>query len=31
MASIAAKVTRDERMRNIADTKYPKYNFKQHK
>ncbi len=31
MASICAKITRDERMVNIADTQYPKYNFKQHK
>jgi ribonuclease HII len=31
MASICAKVTRDERMKNIADIQYPIYNFKQHK
>ena len=31
MASICAKVTRDDRMRDIADTQYPIYNFKQHK
>ena len=31
MASIVAKVSRDNRMIDIADKKYPKYNFKKHK
>jgi ribonuclease HII len=31
IASIVAKVTRDRRIINIADKKYPKYNFKKHK
>lgn len=31
MASIIAKVTRDNRMIEFADHKYPQYNFKQHK
>ncbi|MCK9466977.1 MAG: ribonuclease HII [Candidatus Absconditabacterales bacterium] len=31
MASIIAKVSRDQRMIEIADKKYPQYNFKKHK
>jgi len=31
MSSIVAKVSRDNRMIDIADKKYPKYNFKKHK
>lgn len=31
MASICAKVTRDDRMIDFAHEQYPKYNFKQHK
>ena len=31
IASIVAKVTRDHRMINVAEKKYPRYNFKKHK
>lgn len=31
MASIVAKVSRDNRMIEVADKKYPKYNFQKHK
>ncbi len=31
MASIVAKVSRDNRMIDVADKKYPKYNFQKHK
>gem|GEM_PF-4835711 len=31
MASIIAKVSRDQRIVDFADKKYPQYNFKKHK